>query len=174
MHSVCTEIPMVSIITKNCLHNGTVHCTYDWYDRITSDKVTFETDVSFLEILQQIISDYDLAKHNGFHHSVSGLPDMYGHILDITYASGETIYVSDNQSGFLASFVSAELITRFAEASGKVPELLPVTAGYRRGCTRSGLRYLQSRGKRNAGVARNHRKLNYKNKTLRRNHYVYL
>lgn len=107
--------------------NGTVHCTYDWYDRITSDKVTFETDVSFLDILQQIISDYDLAKHNGFQHSVSGLPDMYGHILDITYASEETIYASDNQSGFLASSVSAELITRFAEASGKVPELLPVT-----------------------------------------------
>ena len=107
--------------------HGTVHCTYDWYDRITSEKVTFETDVSFLEILQKTVSGYDLAKHNGFCHSVSGLPDMYGDCLDIVYDSGETIYASDNQSGFLGSSVRAELITLFAETSGKVPELLPVT-----------------------------------------------
>lgn len=134
----CCEISLLSAAAPGDLgyrvytlearrENKTVHCTYNWYGSGDSDKITFETDISFLEDLQKIVSEYDLAKHNGFYHSVSGLPAMYGDILDITYASGEKIYASDNQSGFLTRPVRHELITLFGEASGKIPGLLPVT-----------------------------------------------
>lgn len=63
--------------------------------------------------LQEIVSKYDLAKHNGYTHHVSGLPDMYGDYIDIKYASGESIYASDNQSGFLAQEAAMELINLF-------------------------------------------------------------
>ncbi|MBQ4353965.1 MAG: hypothetical protein IJC71_03630 [Clostridia bacterium] len=107
--------------------DGEVHCTYDWYGRGESEKTVFETDTSFLDTIEKLVFEYGLAKHNGFYHSVSGLPDMYGDVLDITYASGEEIYASDNQSSFLTAPVRYTLITLFGEASGKIPGLLPVT-----------------------------------------------
>ena len=59
------------------------------------------------------MSKYDLAKHNGDTHHVSGIPDMYGDYIDIKYASGESIYASDNQSGFLKAEAAMELLNLF-------------------------------------------------------------
>lgn len=106
-----------------------VVCTYQWYGRGTggSDKITFEADGSFLESLQKIVSEYDLAQYNGFYHSVSGLPDMFGDRLSIAYDSGETIHASDNQRGFLPRDVLYDFYTLFGETCGKMPASLTIT-----------------------------------------------
>ncbi len=96
------------------LEDGTVKAKIDWHDRSgNGDKAEFEADVSFMSKLQEIVSKYDLAKHNGYTHHVSGLPDMYGEQIDIKYASGESIYAHDNQDGFLPMEAMEELIELF-------------------------------------------------------------
>lgn len=92
-----------------------VRAKIDWRGRDGSgDKSEFETDSSFMAKLQDVVSKYDLAKHNGYTHHVSGLPDMYGEQIDIKYASGESIYAHDNQDGFLPMDAMVELIELFS------------------------------------------------------------
>ena len=96
------------------LEDGTVKAKMDWHDRSgNGDKAEFEADVSFMSKLQEIVSKYDLAKHNGYSHRVSGLPDMYGECIDIKYTSGESIHASDNQSGFLPFEAIKEIVQLF-------------------------------------------------------------
>lgn len=97
------------------LENNTVKAKIDWRDRTgAGDKFEFETDISFMTKLEDIVSEYNLAQHNGYSHRVSGLPDMYGERIDIKYASGESIYASDNQSGFISMDAMVELIELFS------------------------------------------------------------
>jgi len=99
--------------------NETVHCTFKWRGRgSSSGKATFETDTAFLKALQEIVSKHDLAVHNGFVHTVSGLPDMFGAFLDIKYASGETIYAHDNQDCFLSMEAMCDLTALFKSKTG--------------------------------------------------------
>ena len=67
--------------------------------------------------LQEIVAYHDFAQYNGYSHTVSGLPDMYGERIDIVYASGERIYVHDNQSGFLGREAQKKLIALFGAAT---------------------------------------------------------
>ena len=100
------------------LEDNTVKAKIDWRGRDgNGDKSEFETDSSFMTKLQEIVSKYDLAKHNGYTHHVSGLPDMYGECIDIKYASGESIYASNNQSGFLPIDAAINLIELFRSAN---------------------------------------------------------
>ena len=97
------------------VEDNTVKAKIDWRGRNgAGDKSEFETDSHFMIKLQEIVSKYDLAKHNGYTHHVSGLPDMYGEHIDIKYASGETIYAHDNQDGFLPMNAVVELIELFS------------------------------------------------------------
>ena len=48
--------------------------------------------------LAAIVEKYDFARSNGRCHSTSGLPENFGGSLSVDYASGESIYFSDNQS----------------------------------------------------------------------------
>jgi len=97
------------------LDNDKVKVKIDLHDRNgAGNKAEFETDSSFMAKLQEIVSKYDLAKHNGYTHHVSGLPDMYGEQIDIKYASGESIYAHDNQDGFLPMEAMEELIELFS------------------------------------------------------------
>ena len=97
------------------MEDDTVKAKFDWRDRAgNGDKYEFQTDSSFMTKLQEIVSKYDLAKHNGYTHHVSGLPDMYGEQIDIKYASGESIYAHDNQDGFLQIEAMVELIELFS------------------------------------------------------------
>ncbi len=98
--------------------DGEVLVKYDWYDRQGgSDKAEYKADAVFMVRLQEIVTAYDFAKHNGYYHTVSGLPDMYGEILDIVYASEERIYVHDNQSGFLPYEAEKALVFLFGAAT---------------------------------------------------------
>ena len=97
------------------LEDNTVKGKVDWYYRAgNGDKFEFETDSSFMTNLQEIVSKYNLAKHNGYYHHVSGLPNMYGENIDIKYASEESIYAHDNQDGFLPMDAMEELIGLFS------------------------------------------------------------
>ena len=100
------------------LKDGEVLVEYDWYQRQgESDKAEYRTDADFMVRLQKIAAAYDFAAHNGYYHTVSGLPDMYGESLHILYASGERIDVHDNQSGFLPLEAQKALITLFGAAT---------------------------------------------------------
>ena len=97
------------------LEDGTVKAKIDWHDRSgNGDKSEFEADVSFISKLQEIVSKYNLAQHNGYSHRVSGLPNMYGAKLDIKYASGESIYAYDNQDCFISLDAMNELVELFS------------------------------------------------------------
>ena len=89
------------------------HCVVSLIAAAEPGELDKEADASFLEALQEVVSRHDLAAHNGFVHTVSGLPEMYGARLDIRYASGESIYAHDNQSCFLALEAMLDLSALF-------------------------------------------------------------
>lgn len=94
--------------------NGSVKCKSEWYDRYgESGKNEFVSDNSFMISLQNIVSEYELAKFNGYSNRVNGLPDMYGALLNIEYASGESIYAYDNEENFVPSDAADKLIKLF-------------------------------------------------------------
>ena len=98
--------------------DGKVFVKYDWRERNgESDKAQYEADTNFMARLQQIVTSYDFAQYNGYYHTVSGLPDMYGESLNIVYASGESINVHDNQNVFLPIDASRALIMLFGAAT---------------------------------------------------------
>ncbi len=96
------------------LENGEVLVKYDWYERQGErDKAEYKADADFMVRLQTIVEAYDFAQYNGYYHSVSGLPDMYGESLHILYKSDERIDVYDNQSSFLPIEAVRELVMLF-------------------------------------------------------------
>ena len=96
------------------LDDGTVKCKIGFYGRESSSvPKEFTADASFMTSLQEIVSKYDFAQHNGYISKVSGLPHMYGAKLDIKYASGESIYAYDNQDCFLPFDAMKELVELF-------------------------------------------------------------
>lgn len=100
------------------LKDGEVLVKYSWRERGgKSDKAEYKADANFMVRLQNIVAAHNFARHNGYYHTVSGLPDMYGESIDIVYASGERIYVHDNQSGFLPFEAEKALVMLFGAAT---------------------------------------------------------
>ena len=100
------------------LKDGEVLVTYNWRERSgESDRAEYKADTDFLVRLQEIVTAHNFAQYNGYYHTVSGLPDMYGESLDIVYAGGEHIHVHDNQSGFLSLEAEKALIMLFGAAT---------------------------------------------------------
>lgn len=101
------------VYTLNAVcENEAVTCKIKWYDRFgDGDTSEFTADTSFMTRLQEIVSKYNFAQHNGYICKVSGLPNQYGAMLNIQYDSGETIYANDNQNCFL-SFEAMEDLAR--------------------------------------------------------------
>lgn len=100
------------------LKDGKVLVKYDWYERGGDrDNAEYQADADFMARLHKIVSEYDFAQQNGYYHSVSGLPDMYGGSLHIVYASGERIDIYDNQSGFLPYEAEKALVNLFGAAT---------------------------------------------------------
>ena len=85
------------------LENEFVNGRYRQRSRFENNvDVKFKAEPSFMECLQRIIEEHNLAKNNGVCVKVNGLPDMYGAKLSVDYASGERIYTSNNQDHFLS------------------------------------------------------------------------
>ena len=123
----CTTSLISSVETEGLGHrvytldasvkDGEVFVKYAWRDRGKGDRGEYTADMSFMSRLQNIVKDYDLASNNGYVHTVSGLPEMYGDKLSVTYDSGECIYIHDNQSGFISLSAQKELVTLFGAAT---------------------------------------------------------
>jgi len=79
------------------------------------ENLQVKPDDSFWQQLQQIVSDHNFAQHNGSFYTVSGLPDMFGAVLDITYASGEYIQCANNQDNFIPLAAMEALVALFRE-----------------------------------------------------------
>ena len=65
--------------------------------------------------LQEVVEKYDFAQYNGTSITVSGLPEMYGISIQIVYASGERINISNNQECFLPLEAMEELEMLFRQ-----------------------------------------------------------
>lgn len=88
--------------------------TFQWHDHSgEGDKHSAEASPLFLQKLQEIVSEHDFARYNGYCHRVNGLPDMYGASLNIRYRNGESIYAYDNEDCFLPYEAMRDLITLF-------------------------------------------------------------
>lgn len=74
---------------------------------------SFTADLSFLDALQDIIVRYDLVRQNGITEITSGLPDDFGSMLSVLYASGESIYFHDNSEPMLSLDVVKELVVLY-------------------------------------------------------------
>lgn len=100
---------------KAVLNDNTVKGTYICSSRTESlIETEFETDLTFMEQLQEIVKEHNLAGMNGLSINVSGLPEMYGACLDVQYASGESIWARDNQDNFLTIACMESLAELFA------------------------------------------------------------
>lgn len=96
------------------LENEFVNGRYRQRSRFENNvDVTFKAEPSFMECLQRIIEEHNLAKNNGVCVKVNGLPDMYGAKLMVDYASGERIYTSNNQDNFLSVNVMKAMLRLF-------------------------------------------------------------
>ena len=96
------------------LKDGAVRGEYRMRTRLgEGEQFLFRASHRFMRNLQDTVRTYDFAKFNGEVYSVSGLPDMYGAKIHIVYASGESIYSSDNQSNFLPVEAITELVELF-------------------------------------------------------------
>lgn len=91
------------------LKDGIVSASY----KSRMEKFSFETEPSFMEELQSIISEYDFAQFNGSYYHVSGLPDMYGATISVKYESGEAIYADNNQDCFIPLEAIEKLVALF-------------------------------------------------------------
>ena len=82
--------------------------------------------------LAALVRGQELAKDNGRHSETHGLPENFGGSVDIRYASGERISISDNQSPVIAYGAGIAIAQAFAEAlegeRAALPELSALTA----------------------------------------------
>ena len=67
----------------------------------------------FMKKLYGIVKKYDFAQYNGKYYRVSGLPDMYGSEIHVTFDSGERIDSRDNQTPFIPVEAVRELSDLF-------------------------------------------------------------
>ena len=66
--------------------------------------------------LADIAEKYGFVKNNGYSSHTAGLPDNFGGVINIKYASGEWIKVSDNQSAVISAEAATEIAKAFCEA----------------------------------------------------------
>lgn len=73
----------------------------------------FSVPLSTLDDLQVIVDRHDLAQVNGIDKGIQGIPPFYATHLSVKYASGESIYASDNSAHVLPLDATAELYDFF-------------------------------------------------------------
>ena len=101
---------------KAVLESSAVKSKIKWRNRAgAGEEHDFTAEASFMTSLQEIVSKYNFAQYNGYISKVSGLPDMYGAKLDISYASGESIYAHDNQDCFIPFEAIEELVKLYED-----------------------------------------------------------
>ena len=112
----CEELGNSVYTMKAELSGEVVNCLY----RSSTDNidVSYETDASFMEEIQSVVSEYDLAQYNGIYAETKGLPDMYGAELKIVYDSGESISAYNNDDNYLSITTMNALKDMFYKEAG--------------------------------------------------------
>lgn len=82
---------------------------YDSDNEVYSAVAVVKSDV--LSELQDVVSRYDFASHNGYSHYVSGLPQNFGGRVYACYSSGEYISFDDNQSPIISAEAGSEIVS---------------------------------------------------------------
>ena len=71
------------------------------------------------EKLIAIVDEYEFARDNGRSHTTHGLPENFGGHVSVDYASGENIYISNNQSPVMSGKAGAALVDCIIDALKK-------------------------------------------------------
>ena len=66
--------------------------------------------------LTALVREHGLAKNNGWHSQTHGLPENFGGSVNVRYASGERISISDNQSPVIAYGAGVAIAQTFRAA----------------------------------------------------------
>ena len=104
----------VYYLSASLEENGSVIYTVDCSEGIDVGSCRKEAgSIELLKEIDKILKRYDVASHNGYHHSVQALPDFYGVKIEADYSSGEQIYCYDNQDVFLPVEFLRELCNLF-------------------------------------------------------------
>ncbi len=75
--------------------------------------------------LAALVNSHEIAKNNGLCAKTHGLPDNFGGTIDITYASGEKIYISDNRAPIIGIETANEILKIFTSAMNNECVSLP-------------------------------------------------
>ena len=82
--------------------------------------------------LCDVAEKHGFAKNNGYSSFTHGLPQNFGGTINIKYASGESIYVADNQGAVISEEAASEIAKLFGEALSserfRIPEAEGITA----------------------------------------------
>lgn len=112
----CEELGNSVYTVKAELSGEIVNCQYS--SSADNIEVSYETDASFMEKIQGVVSEFDLAQYNGIYAETKGLPDMYGAELKIVYDSGESISAYNNDDNYLSITTMIALKDMFCKEAG--------------------------------------------------------
>lgn len=71
---------------------------------------------SVFPALAEIAEKHEFAKNNGYSSFTHGLPENFGGAINVKYASGEKIYVADNQGAVLTTEAATDIAKVFGDA----------------------------------------------------------
>ncbi|MBE6651629.1 MAG: hypothetical protein E7613_10015 [Ruminococcaceae bacterium] len=119
----CTnDIGEESILKNGIYHlsaafcDGKVNITHEFSDNSgRSNKISASTDTFIMEKIQKIADKHSIARYNGEHFEIKGLPNGYGGHLHVDYDSGEYISVSNNGELFMPLEAFADFESLFKE-----------------------------------------------------------
>ena len=94
-----------------------------WFEEIKTGFALIKDDV--MKELASFARRHSLAAENGRHTFTHGLPENFGGSIDIRYASGEYISISDNTAPVITGEAGAELAALFADYCGREQVELP-------------------------------------------------
>ena len=130
-HSAAKAISCTEIIAFECTAStldladeDVFRDVFTFTARLAEDKVEagykcrkeqhcFTASAGFMDKLQELVTVYGFAKHNGINVCVSGLPDMYGAYLYVEYKNGECISANHNQDSFISYEAVCDLMALF-------------------------------------------------------------
>lgn len=107
---------------KAKLVNGAVKGSYKVRDK--DEERSFRKGHKFLNEIYELVDRYEITQLNGHNIKVKGLPGEYGVNMDIRFASGEHLYVYDNQDCVLPYDFMSEVVKLFENGAAVTPTAL--------------------------------------------------
>lgn len=136
LHTIVDDRPVKNrrlyYVSAFAAHSGSNTFVFLSY---SDDKMEWRTRKSEWKLLEdnifpdlvKLVNECDLARNNGFHSVTHGLPEDFGGRINIEYAGGENISISNNQSPLFSLDTAEKIVTLFTEkmrgATVKLPDL---------------------------------------------------